>query len=72
MLASSPFLLAPRRPCPNSMHPHSMCVHAKAKTRKPADKQWKEYAWIKAQGRKANKQDRYGKHSMGQGHGKQR
>ena len=33
MLASSPFLLAPGRPCPRSMHPRSMCVHAKAKTR---------------------------------------
>ena len=64
MLASVPFLLAHGKQCPNSLCPHSMCVHAKAKTRKPADKQWKENAWIKAQGREANKQDRYGKHSM--------
>ena len=42
MLAPTPFLLAPRRQCPNSMRPHSMCVHAKAKTRKPTDKQCKE------------------------------
>ena len=33
MLTSSPFLLALGRPCPNSMRPRSMCVHAKAKTR---------------------------------------
>ena len=33
MLASSPFLLALGRPCPNSMHPRSMCIHTKAKTR---------------------------------------
>ena len=33
MLASSPFSLMPRRPCPSSMRPCSMCVHAKAKTR---------------------------------------
>ena len=42
MLVPVPFLLTPRRPWPNSMRPHSMCVHAKAKTRKLADKQWKE------------------------------
>jgi len=46
------------------MHPRSICVHAKAKTRKLVDKQWKEKLQIKAQGHKANKQDRYGKHSM--------
>ena len=33
MLASSPFLLAPGRPCPRAMRPRSMCVHAKARTR---------------------------------------
>ena len=33
MLASLPLLLAPRKPCPSSMRSHSMCVHAKAKTR---------------------------------------
>ena len=42
MLAPAPFLLAHRRLCPSSVRPHSMCVHAKAKTRKPTDKQWKE------------------------------
>ena len=33
MLISLPFFLAPRKPCPSSMHPRSMCVHEKAKTR---------------------------------------
>ena len=33
MPSSSPFLLALGRPCPNSMRPRSMFVHAKAKTR---------------------------------------
>ena len=33
MLTSSPFLLAPRRLCPSSMRPHSICVHAKTRTR---------------------------------------
>ena len=42
MLAPTLFLLMPRSPCPSSMRPRSMCVHAKVKTRKLADKQWKE------------------------------
>ena len=33
MHASLPFLLVPRRPCPNFMCPRSMCVHAKAMIR---------------------------------------
>ena len=33
MLASSPFLLVPGRSYPSSMHPRSMFVYAKAKTR---------------------------------------
>ena len=41
MLASSPFLLVLGRPCPISIYPHSMCVHAKTKTR-TRNKQWKE------------------------------
>ena len=41
MLASSPFLLAPGRPYPSSMRPHSIYVYAKTKTR-TTDKQWKE------------------------------
>ena len=33
MLASLPLLFVPGKPCPSSMRPRSMCVHAKAKTR---------------------------------------
>ena len=44
VLASLPFSLPPRRSCPSFMRPRSICVHAKAKTRKPTDKQWKETA----------------------------
>ena len=33
MLASSSFLLVLGRPCPSSMRPSSICVHAKAKKR---------------------------------------
>ena len=42
MLVPAPFSLAPRRPFPSSKHPCSMYVHAKAKDKKPANKQWKE------------------------------
>ena len=37
LLTSLPFLLTPRR-----SRPGPMCVHKKAKTRKPTDKRWKE------------------------------
>ena len=33
MLASMSLLLMPGESCPSSMHPRSMCVHAKAETR---------------------------------------
>ena len=39
LLTSLPFLLTPRR-----SRPGPMCVHEKAKTRKPTNKRWKENA----------------------------
>ena len=63
MLASAPFLLAPGKPCPISMRPYSMCVHAKAETRNQETsngrKRCKEYV----KRHKADKGDRHGKHS---------
>ena len=62
MLASTPFLLGPRRLHPSSMCPRSMCVHAMAKTRKLVDKQWKENAKSTIKRHKADKHDRHGEH----------
>ena len=50
MLTSSPLLLVPRRSCPSSMCPRSICIHAKAQTRKLVDKQWKDNAQVLAEG----------------------
>ena len=64
MLVSVPFLLAPRRPYLSSVCPRFMCVHAKAKTRKPIDKQWKESEKSIIKRHKADTHDRHSKHSM--------
>ena len=64
MLTFLPLLLASKRPCVSFVRPHSMCVHAKATTRKPVDKQWKESEKSTIKRHKANEHDRQGKHRM--------
>ena len=63
MLASVPLLLVLGRLCPNSKCLHSICVHAKAKTRNQQTSNGRKKYKELRKGRKANKLDRHGKHS---------
>ena len=61
MLTSATFLLTPGRPCPNSKHPCSMCVHAKAKTRNQQTNNRRKRCQEHMKRHKANEHDRHGK-----------
>ena len=64
MLASTPFLLAPRRPCPSSMRLRSMCVHAKAKTRNQQTSNGRKRCEKYMKRHKTDEHNRHDKHSM--------
>ena len=61
-LCPLPFLFVLGKPCPCSMHPHSMCVHAKAKMRNQQTSNGRERCEVRIKRHKADKRDRHGKH----------
>ena len=61
MLVSVSLLLAPGEPCPSSIHPRSMCVHAKAETRNRQTSNGRERCKEYMKRHKIDKHDRQGK-----------
>ena len=63
MLAFAPILLALRRPCPSSMRPRSMCVHAKVKKRNQQTSNGRKRCKVHMKEHKVYKHNRHGKQS---------
>ena len=62
MLVFAPYSLALGRLCPSSKRLHSMCVHAKAKTRSQQTSNGWNRCEVHIKRHKADKCDRHGKH----------